>query len=541
MDDILDVLQVGYGPVGQMHAAKLGRMGHRVAAYERFHDQYKLSRAGHFDHEVMRFLQSIDCATAVAEDAFPMTKYEFRNAVGETLITLDWDAPSVSGWKSDYLFYQPYMEAALDHAARASGSVEVHRGWEAIALVQHADHVALTVRRTRADGGAEPQGEQRTVKARYLVGADGANSFVRKAVGPDMEDFGFRENWLVGDFKPKRPLTMAFDNGQICDPKRPMCLFQLGLTHRRFEFMVMPGDDLARMQRPEALWELVNPWITPDDADLIRQAVYTFQSKLLANWRHDRVLLIGDATHLMPPFMGQGMCSGMRDATNLAWKLDLVLRGIASDALLDTYTLERKPHVHSIIKQSTELGRVSCTIDPEVAAARDAAFRSGPAAPPPFPWIEAGIVLKTGSLHATAVAGRLGPQARVRSVDGREGLCDDFVGTGWHLIGLGLDRLDLDAASRALIDTLRIATVAIDATTGYADVDNFYARYFGNAGLQAVIVRPDFVVYGGVESLADVDSLLASLAADLELVGQGQSGEVSDAGVGTAERIGAPA
>ncbi|WP_186116988.1 bifunctional 3-(3-hydroxy-phenyl)propionate/3-hydroxycinnamic acid hydroxylase [Burkholderia gladioli] len=515
MKNFYDVAIVGYGPVGQMQAAKLSRLGHEVVVFERFPGLYGMPRAGHIDHEVMRIFQSIGASEEVAADAFPMTKYVWRNAEGKTLISFDWDQTSISGWKSDYLFYQPYMEAALDRSVRSASTASVYHGWEAIGLVQHEDCVELTVRKTR-DGASDPEGERKMVRVSYLVGADGANSFVRESVGLSYEDFGFQENWLVADFKPTRPLKFDFDNGQVCDPKRPMCLFQLGQSHRRFEFMLLPGETKAEMENPGSIWGLVSPWISPDDANLIRRAVYTFQSKLVPDWRCGRVLLIGDSVHLMPPFMGQGMCSGVRDATNLAWKLDLVLRGVASDTLLDSYTVERKPHVRKIIEQSTELGRVSCTTRPEVAKARDEAFFAGVVPPPPpFPHLESGLLLPGG--RADEIAGRLGPQGRLRSPDGTEALCDDLVAGGWHLITFGDLQPTLDQATRQALDSLLVRWIQIEAPGGYEDIDGTYREYFEAKGMRAVLVRPDFYVFGGARNADELDSLIHGLIAAIPI------------------------
>ncbi|WP_171907377.1 bifunctional 3-(3-hydroxy-phenyl)propionate/3-hydroxycinnamic acid hydroxylase [Burkholderia plantarii] len=509
MKNFYDVAIVGYGPVGQMQAAKLSQLGHEVVVFERFPGLYGMPRAGHIDHEVMRIFQSVGASEEVAADAFPMTKYVWRNADGKTLISFDWDQTSISGWKSDYLFFQPYMEAALDRSVRSTSKASVYHGWEAIGLIQHEDGVELTVRKTR-DGASDPEGERKTVRASYLVGADGANSFVRESVGLSYEDFGFQENWLVTDFKPTRPLKFDFDNGQVCDPKRPMCLFQLGQSHRRFEFMLLPGETKAEMENPDSIWELVSPWISPDDANLIRRAVYTFQSKLVRDWRRGRVLLIGDSVHLMPPFMGQGMCSGVRDAANLAWKLDLVLRGVASDTLLDSYTVERRPHVRKIIEQSTELGRVSCTTQPEVAKARDEAFFAGVVPPPPpFPHLESGLLLPGG--WGDEIAGRLGPQGRLRSPEGTEALCDDLVAVGWHLITFGDLPMTLDQATRQALDCLLVRWIPIDAPGGYEDIDGTYREYFEAKGVRAVLIRPDFYVFGGARNADELVNLIHGL------------------------------
>lgn len=513
-----DVVQVGYGPVGQTLAALLGKQGIDVAVYERHAGLYALPRAGHIDHEIMRIFQSIGCAQPILDDAHRCSTYGWRNQRGETLLDIDWSQDGISGWASDYLIYQPYLEDALDRAVRSLPSVSVQHGWEAVGLEQHPDHVEVTFAAGAlgSDGVYHQSGERRTVRARYVVGVDGANSFVRAASGLRLDDLGFREQWLVTDFRQRRPLSFEFDNGQICDPARPLCLFQLGKTHRRFEFMVMPGDDIADLVKPETVWNLVRPWIGPDDADLIRSTVYTFRSANANSWRAGRALLAGDAAHLMPPFLGQGMCSGIRDAAALAWKLGLVLAGKAPDTLLDQYEPERKPHVGAIIEQAVALGRVSCTIDAEAAEARDLAFRSGNVPPPPpFPWIAAGVLQREPDAAEALMVGRLGPQAMVKNAT-REDLADDVVGAGWQLIlSPTLSVSLLDEKSRQILQALNVSIVSFGPTE-LEDLDHVYGKFFANAGVVALLVRPDLYAFGAASKPERIGLLIAEAGAWLK-------------------------
>ncbi|GAB3570963.1 bifunctional 3-(3-hydroxy-phenyl)propionate/3-hydroxycinnamic acid hydroxylase [Amycolatopsis endophytica] len=515
-DDVTyDVVLIGYGPVGQTLAALLGRAGHRVAVFERWPRLYGRARAGHVDHEVMRIFQSLGIAEQLVQDMFRATKYVFRNAAGETLLTFDWDADGISGWPSDYFMYQPSIEDALDAAARAQPTVSVYQGWEAVALIPHEDHVDVTVRESPESRAGKEIPGARTVRGRYVVGTDGANSFVRSRLGTTQTDFGFEETWFVCDLEPKAPLDIGFDNGQVCDPARPHCLFQLGTRHRRFEFALLPGEDPERVDDPRTVWELVAPYgVTPERADLVRHAVYTFQAKLADTWRRDRILLAGDAAHVMPPFMGQGMCSGIRDAKALSWRLDLVLRDLAADTLLDGYQIERAPHVETLIRLSVEAGRVSCTFDPEVAAARDAAFRRGDVPPPPeFPHLLDGLLDADAEGKAAEVVGRLAPQGRVRA-GGRTGRLDDVIGQGWTLVLAPGTACDLTSAQEAVLDRLDAHVVALGEDP--ADVDGYYAGYFARTGVAMILYRPDFYVFGAAEDGAAVGRVVEALGRALD-------------------------
>lgn len=509
-----DVVQVGYGPVGQVCAGLLGRKGYDVAVFERHSGLYALPRAGHFDHEIMRVIQSLGAGSAVQEDLFRCSRYEWRNQHGETLVDIDWSRDGVSGWASDYLFYQPHVENALDAAVRQCPNVSVEHGWEARAAREFADHVEVDLRAYHLnEDGSASYGAERTVKARYVIGTDGANSIVRAESGGEMEFLGFDEQWLVTDFRQKRPLNFEFDNGQLCDPARPLCLFQLGQTHRRFEFMVMPDDDIDELQKPESVWSLVSDWLSPDDAELIRSTVYTFRSGTAAPWRKGRVFLAGDSAHLMPPFLGQGMCSGIRDATNLAWKLDLVLRGAARDKILDTYECERKPHVREIIDQAVALGKVSCTIDPEAAAERDRMLLGGEVPQPPFPWLREGILQRNPSTKSALLVGRLGVQGKVE-INGEVGLADDLIGHGWHLISQRDIAAGLGDAERQIFDDLGIRTLVV-GDHGLTDVEGTYRDYFEAHGVSAVLVRPDYYIFGALEDGQPLAALICDLGHQL--------------------------
>jgi 2-polyprenyl-6-methoxyphenol hydroxylase-like FAD-dependent oxidoreductase len=518
-----DVAIVGYGPVGQALAALLGRTGHRVLVLERFNEIYRLPRAVHIDHEIMRLLQSLGLAEALAEEMVPVRDYHWFGADGELLLRFDVHGPAVSGWESDYMFFQPELEAALDRLGCAQPGVTVERGWVAEALTDRDADVGLSVRRVREEdaGRLARTGDVRTVCARWVVGADGANSLVREASGISRRDLGFQERWLVVDAEPHDMDLLAHlpIASQRCDPARPTTVVQSGPRHRRWEFMLLPGEQPSDFEDPDRVWSLLEPWYRAQDGPLTRSTVYEFRSMLANQMRKGRVLLIGDAAHLTPPFLGQGLCSGLRDAANLAWKLDLVLRGIASEELLDTVDAERQPQNEAVIRLAIELGRVLCQLDSQAAAERDATLRqAGP--PPPLELAP----LTDGVLHRPAsgsdpLAGRLGVQGTVARA-GREGRFDDVVGRGFQLIVADGDPLEeLSSEHRVLMNMLDMTVASLDVRAPQAlrDADGRLTAWLSQHATHAVLVRPDFYVFGSASSPEQLPALLDDLRSQLHL------------------------
>lgn len=514
-EEIYDVIQVGYGPGGQAFTGFAGSQGLRVAVFERYPDPYLLPRATTVDHETMRSFQTLGCADQIAFDAIHPEKYTFFNKEGETLWEVDWSRPGVSGWVS-HNTYQPELENALDAVARRHESIEVHHGWEAIDIRQDAEFVEVTLRAYTEDGPETPV-RAITVRARYVVAADGGNSFVRRHLGLDFEDLGFSQNWLVTDFRIKRRGARHQFCGQNCDPDRPTSIVPTGQRHRRMSFYVKP-EEIDQPLTAERTWNLVSPYFTREDAELIRHTTYVYHSKVLWRWRLGRVFLLGDAAHLMPPFLGQGLCSGVRDAANLSWKLARVIKGTESEKLLDTYEAERRPHVLELTRRSAAMGRFVCIVDPEEARKRDEACLSGHRPPQlPAPYLTEGIVDLPTDAPAASVVGHLGPQARI-SIASKVCLADDMVGSGWQLITrvATTGMISPDAAAFAATLPLKVLAVG-SAGSGLdaLDIDGEYARYFDACGANAILVRPDFYVFGAAIAASEVSALLLRLQAKL--------------------------
>jgi 3-(3-hydroxy-phenyl)propionate hydroxylase/flavoprotein hydroxylase len=513
--EMVDVAIVGYGPVSKLLAALLGQKGWNVGVYERFSEAYPLPRAVHLDDEVARMLQSILPKSDLERILQPVPDfYEWQNGERQLLLALDFSEEGISGWPGHLFFNQPELEKVMDVACRNQPTVNVNMGNEAIELKEFEDHVELTVK--------DLEGEVRIIHAKFVVGCDGANSFVRKNMNPTITDLGFAADWLVVDIVTKDQREWNPMNLQLCDPARPTTVVSGGPGKRRWEFMALPSETKEDLNNEDVAWRLLQPWnINSSNAELERHAVYTFKALWANEWQKGRLIIVGDAAHLTPPFMGQGMCSGLRDSMNLAWKLDLILSGKAADSILETYTAERKPHNREVVEAALFLGNVICVTDPEEARKRDEAFFTGGVPEfPEFPFLTEGLLYQSADGKNNKYTGKLSFQGQVE-YRGKTGLFDDVVGNGWTIMSPVNDpKKVLSGEQIAFLEDIGVKFIEIsessddkEALSDFAvDVDGKYKQYFKETGLEAVVVRPDFYLFGGTESLAELPQLVEDLS-----------------------------
>ncbi|GAA2354092.1 bifunctional 3-(3-hydroxy-phenyl)propionate/3-hydroxycinnamic acid hydroxylase [Streptomyces violaceusniger] len=519
-----EVLIVGYGPVGQLLSVLLAQRGRRVTVVERWPEPYRHPRAVGFDSEAARILASAGIGDSLDKFTEPARDHAWQNTKGETLIDHEVADRGHCTWPEALSAYQPALESALIEHGATLPPLRILRGYEAVGLADDGDHVTLTV--------VGPDGDKTDLTALWVVGCDGANSLVRTGVGTTMTDLDFSYDWLICDVRLHEHREFRPNNLEICDPARPRTAVSAGPGHRRYEFMRVPADDPEHFGTVESAWELLRLFdVTPDNGVLDRHAVYTFQARWAERWRTGRMLLAGDSAHLMPPFAGQGMCSGFRDAANLAWKLDLVLGGHAAPTLLDTYTTERRAHVRHAVEMSVGLGRVVCMADPAAAADRDAAMLAarkrniGPSAARRSvvkPLVD-GLLHRDDQGRPAPYAGQAGPQWRVRRA-GTTGLFDDVVGTGFVLLHTEDVVPALDARRLKFLDSIGtrlVRMVPADTPTASLrprdalDVEGRYLPYLSEMDSLAVLVRPDFYLFGIARDEDELLVLVDDLATQL--------------------------
>jgi 3-(3-hydroxy-phenyl)propionate hydroxylase len=522
------VVVVGAGPNGLTTANLLARYGVDVLLIERNETTVQEPRAVSIDDESLRTMQAIGVVDAVLSRVVLGYGSDYFSAGGSCFLRVRPTAKEY-GYPRRNAFRQPVFEQQLrDYFCTRAVSETRSEAWfrtELIDFRQSPDAVDLVLR--RADGSLAE------VSTPYLVACDGARSFVREKLGIRLSGSTFGERWLILDLEETRDHTR--DTKVFCDPARP-CLSLPGPDGtRRFEFMLHEGETEPEVTSPEFTKKLLSQH-GEENTPLRRSRVYTFHARMADRWREGRIFLVGDAAHLSPPFAGQGMNSGIRDAHNLAWKLAAVVQGQLGPRLLETYEQERRKHAWEMILLALRMGKVMMPRSFWSALGLQAAFRLLSIVPPartyfaemkykPKPRFDAGF-LAPGSTHgAGPLIGRLFPQHKVCSAD-REGLLDDFLGSGFALLSLPqtpaslLDRLPAELwqplnLQRVAIRTPGDTSPAPNGVTVAIDVEGEFSRSMKNIPPGLALIRPDRYVaaYLPAENLGaeirEVDEMIA--------------------------------
>lgn len=511
-DIAYDVAIVGFGPSGAVAAGLLGARGIRTFVCDRAQDVYDKPRAIALDHEITRLFQNMGVFEQIKPYLEPFTDSVFYGVDGQVIKRMSTVAePFPLAHTPSVVFTQPPVERILRAHAASFPSVTIALGQQLLNLSQDETGVSMQLQ--------DDKGQPSTVRARYLIGCDGASSTVRTLAGIALEDLGFDEPWLVVDVLVNEPglSKLPVTSVQYCHPERPATMVIGPGRHRRWEISINPGEDPEQLATPEGTWKLLAPWISPADGELWRQASYRFHALVAEDWRQGHVFIAGDAAHQQPPFLGQGMCQGLRDVSNLCWKLAAVLKGAAPDRLLDSYTPERKGHVTALTTRIKAIGKIIGERDVNKARARDAhLLEESDGVVKPVPRQDVQPPLQDGLLSARQhpKRGTLFPQPWLVTASGQRQRMDDAVGSGWRIVlAAHASQAMRQAASAATNLSERIVQLGTPELT---EADGLLATWFEASDTVAAIVRPDHYVYGVCQTAGELSEQLNALDALLE-------------------------
>ena len=494
-----DVAVIGYGPTGATAANLLGQLGLKVVVIERDPDIYGRARAISTDDEVMRIWQSVGLADQLQQDMLPDRPLAFVDANGRTFIDMKIE-PRGTGHAPQQFLYQPAMDQVLRAGVDRFANVEVLLEHECLRLSVKDDVAELMLADLRTDA-------VKRVRASYVIAADGGSSPTRGQLGIGYSGRTYEERWVVIDTKVVRPWDTHDKLRFHCDPARPTVDCPTPLGHHRWEYPARVGEDDQKLVREAEIWNVLNAQgITEDEVKILRAVVYCHHVRVADRWRVGRVFLAGDAAHAMPPWIGQGMSAGVRDAANLCWKLAAVINGQAPDVLLDSYQAERKPHVTDVTRRAVFVGRIITERNKVVAALRNRSGRMLMRMPRlarrmqklmwiPFPRYRDGF-LATGH----RAAGWQIPQPRVIAPNGATVPLDNVLRNRWALLHIGERRRAAVPGKRWVCRRSELPPGVRFPADSIRDAEGTLMRWLKQRNATAVVLRPDGFIYAAAKS-----------------------------------------
>jgi len=507
----VDVAIVGFGPVGALAALLLAEEGLRVAILERSREPVVLPRAVGIDGESLRAFQRIGLGDEVSSILQPPREKDvvcFTNSRREPLFGMEIPKVGPNGWRDVAFFDQPELEALLREQVAKQERIEVLLGHEFLELEQRSDGIRV---RSRTEPGANPS----ELRASFVLGCDGASSSVRREVGIEWQSLGYDQDWLVVDIVADPAAGLPLETMQVCDPERLTTYVCVKDPNRRWEFQLKEGETREEMLRPERIEELLRPWVAPEHYEIRRSAVYQFHAATASRWQVGRVLLAGDAAHQTPPFLGQGLNAGFRDAVNLGWKIPLVLGEVCGETLLESYAQERDAHARDLVEWAVAVGKLMETLAAREAGRPDPHPRTDPSAGygqgRTAPTLREGVLVDA-QIGPRSPVGALLRQPTVVRADGTPRRLDELFGRGFAVVGRKREDLRMGAEAARTVERLGGRAVSLEGlTASVGQMDNLFDTH------PVAIVRPDRYVFGVVDEDWNLDRLLGELGRKLAL------------------------
>ena len=485
--DTYDVAVIGYGPTGETAANLLGQLGLKVVVIERDPDVYGRARAISTDEEVMRIWQSVGLDERLQRDMLPDRPLTFVDAGNVPFIDLKVQ-PRGTGHPPQQFLYQPAVDHVLRDGVERFANVDVLLEHECLRIHAEDDSVKLMIADQRTD-------TLKRLHASYVIAADGGSSPTRGQLGVGYTGRTYSERWVVIDTKVLREWD-AHDRLRFhCNPARPTVDCPTPLGHHRWEYPARASEDEQELLSEQAIWKVLNDQgITDENVEILRAVIYSHHVRVADRWRVGRVFLAGDAAHAMPPWIGQGMSTGVRDAANLCWKLAAVQNGQAPQWLLDTYQAERKPHVTEVTRRACRTGRIITERNRAIAVARNYLLRNILRVPAvssgldKFTWIPAARHRQgfLSPVRHRAVGWQI-PQPWVTNADGARVRFDELLGGQWAILHVG----PAPRGSQAWAD-LGVPTLQV--------VEPTLVGWLRRKKAAAVALRPDGFIYAAAGS-----------------------------------------
>ncbi|MFY9763873.1 MAG: bifunctional 3-(3-hydroxy-phenyl)propionate/3-hydroxycinnamic acid hydroxylase [Mycobacterium sp.] len=485
--DTYDLAVIGYGPTGATAANLLGQLGMKVVVIERDPDVYSRARAISTDEEVMRIWQSVGLDERLQQDMLPDRPLNFVDADGVPFIDVK-ITPRGSGHPPQQFFYQPAVDHVLRDGVQRFPSVDVLLEHECLRVLPKDNHVELMLADLRTD-------TLKRFRASYVIAADGGSSPIRGQLGVGYTGRTYTERWVVIDTKVLKEWD-AHDRLRFhCNPTRPTVDCPTPLGHHRWEYPARASEDDQELLREEAIWKVLgDQGITAENVKILRAVIYSHHVRVADRWRVGRVFLAGDAAHAMPPWIGQGMSAGVRDAANLCWKLAAVVNGQAPESLLDSYQAERKPHVTEVTRRACLAGWIITERNPAIAVLRNHVLRALTRLRgldgrlQRLTWIPDARYREGffGTARHRALGWQI-PQPWVTDADGATVRLDDQLGGQWAILHIGPPPSGRQGWAELDVPTIRV-------------VEPTLIRWLQRRKAAAAVLRPDGFIYAAARS-----------------------------------------